>query len=232
MLCFGRHPCDDGVILGTTCPGESAPRAGRILAATILGSSMAFLDGTVVNVALPVLQTRFRRFGRPVRSGSWRRYALFLASLLLVGGALGDRYGRRRSFLLGVALFALASAACGLARSLEELIAARAVQGVAGALLVPGSLALIGASFSKAERGRAIGIWSGFSAISAGLGLLLGGWILDVASWRAIFFLNVPVAVATLLLRCANRAREPFRRAARAARLARRVAGHRSAWPA
>jgi EmrB/QacA subfamily drug resistance transporter len=199
MLCLGSRPCDDGVILGTACRGEPERRSGWILAATILGSSMAFIDGTVVNIALPRLQTAF---GASVAGVQWvvEAYALFLASLLLVGGALADRYGRRRLFLIGVGLFALASVACGLARSLGELVAARAVQGVAGALLVPGSLAVIGSSFPKGERGRAIGIWSGFSAISAGIGLLLGGWILDVTSWRVVFFVNVPVAAAALFL--------------------------------
>jgi EmrB/QacA subfamily drug resistance transporter len=211
-MLLDKRPCDDGVILGTPCAADAATGASTtasptapplrpswILAATILGSSMAFIDGTVVNLALPVLQTSF---GASVAGVQWvvEAYALLLAALLLVGGALGDRYGRRRIFMLGVGLFALASVACGLARSLEELIAARAVQGVAGALLVPGSLAVIGASFPKQERGRAIGMWSGFSAISSGLGLLLGGWLLDVASWRVIFWINVPMAAVTLFL--------------------------------
>ena len=144
---------------------------------------MAFIDGTVVNIALPTLQDEL---GASVAGAQWvvEAYALFLASLLLVGGALGDRFGRKRVFLLGVSLFAAASVACGLARSVEQLIVARAAQGVAGALLVPGSLAVISSSFPKVERGKAIGIWSGFSAISAGLGLVLGGWLLDFASWR------------------------------------------------
>ncbi len=212
MLWTGKHPCDDGVLAAVPCRGEPAARSKGILAATILGSSMVFIDGTVVNVALPVLQGAF---GASVASVQWvvEAYAVFLASLLLLGGALGDRYGRRRLFMLGVGAFALASLWCGAARSLAELIAARAAQGVAGALLVPGSLAVIGASFPKAERGRAIGLWSGFSAISAGLGLLLGGWLLDVASWRAVFYLNAPLGAATLLLAARavpeSRAREP-----------------------
>ena len=199
MLCLGKRPCDDGVILGPACRGKRYPKPRRILAATVLGSSMAFIDGTVVNIAMPVLQTELNA---SVVGVQWvvEAYALFLASLLLVGGALGDRLGRKRMFMLGVGLFALASVACGLARTIEQLIAARAAQGVAGALLVPGSLAIISASFPKAERGRAIGIWSGFSAISAGLGLVLGGWILDVASWRVLFYMNIPIAAVTLLL--------------------------------
>src|SRR5688572_26041682 len=191
MLSFRERPCDEGVIRGTACEAGSVARPRRVLAASVLGSSMAFVDGTVVNVALPALQGAFDATASGVQ---WvvEAYALFLASLLLVGGALGDRYGRRRVFSIGVAAFALASVACGLAQTLGQLVAARAVQGVAGALLVPGSLALIGSSFTETERGRAIGIWSAFSAMSAGLGLLAGGWLLDVASWRVVFFLNVP----------------------------------------
>jgi len=127
-------------------------------------------------------------------------YALFLSALLLVGGALGDRFGRRRIFLVGVAGFALASALCGMAASPGQLIAARAVQGIAAALLVPGSLALLSASFDEQRRGRAIGTWSGFSAITAAAGPLLGGWLIDHASWRWVFFLNLPLALAVLLI--------------------------------
>jgi EmrB/QacA subfamily drug resistance transporter len=170
-----------------------------LLAATILGSSMAFLDGTAVNVALPALQAQL---GATVAQVQWvvEAYALFLSSLLLVGGALGDRFGRRRIFLLGVAGFALASAGCGMASSPQQLIAARAVQGIAAALLVPGSLALLSASFETTRRGRAIGTWSGFSAITASIGPLLGGWLIDNASWRWIFFLNLPLALAVLAI--------------------------------
>jgi EmrB/QacA subfamily drug resistance transporter len=160
---------------------------------------MAFVDGTVVNVALPTLQ---RELGATVAGAQWvvESYALLLASLLLVGGALGDRFGRRRVFSAGIALFAGASILCGASMDIGLLIAARAVQGIGGALLVPGSLAIISNAFSKAERGRAIGLWSGFSAISGGAGLLLGGWLLDTTSWRAIFFINVPVAAVTLAI--------------------------------
>ena len=168
-----------------------------MLAATILASSMAFIDGTAVNVALPALQAAF---GATVAEVQWvvEAYALFLSALLLVGGALGDRYGRRRVFLLGVAGFAAASAACGLAAGPGQLIAARALQGVGAALLVPGSLALLAASFPEARRGRAIGTWSGWSAITAAVGPLLGGWLIDHASWRWVFFLNLPLALAVL----------------------------------
>jgi len=125
-------------------------------------------------------------------------YALFLAALLLAGGSMGDRFGRRRIFCSGVALFALASIGCGLAESVNQLIAARAVQGVAGALLVPGSLAIISASFDEGRRGQAIGTWSGFTAITAGIGPVLGGWLIEHVSWRAVFFINVPLALIVL----------------------------------
>src|SRR5204863_6550909 len=140
-----------------------------VLAATILASSMAFIDGTVVNVALPALQTSLNATAADLQ---WviEAYSLLLSALLLVGGSLGDHYGRRRVFLIGVALFTLASAACGFAGDIRQLIAARAVQGLGAALLVPGSLAIISTSFSQEERGRAIGTWSGFSAITAGIG--------------------------------------------------------------
>lgn len=160
---------------------------------------MAFIDGTVVNVALPVIQGSF---GASVIDAQWivEAYALLLSSLLLVGGALGDKFGRRRVFLAGVAVFALASAACGLARDVHELIAARAVQGLGAALLVPGSLALISSAFPEALRGRAIGTWSGSSAIAAAIGPVLGGWLVQSVSWRAAFWINVPLAVAVIAI--------------------------------
>jgi EmrB/QacA subfamily drug resistance transporter len=170
-----------------------------VLAATILASSMAFIDGTVVNVALPFLQTNLNATAIGLQ---WvvEAYALFLSALLLVGGSLGDRYGRRRIFNIGVVIFAIASALCGLAANIEQLIAARAVQGIGGALLVPGSLALISSSFRENERGKAIGTWSGFSAITTAIGPVLGGWMVEHWSWRAVFFLNLPLAVAVLLI--------------------------------
>jgi EmrB/QacA subfamily drug resistance transporter len=127
-------------------------------------------------------------------------YSLFLSALLLVGGSLGDRYGRRLIFLIGITLFAFASAACGMATSINQLIAARAVQGIGGALLVPGSLAIISASFSPERRGRAIGTWSGFSAITTAIGPVAGGWLIEHISWRAVFFINIPLAAAVLLI--------------------------------
>jgi EmrB/QacA subfamily drug resistance transporter len=169
---------------------------------------MAFVDGTAVNVALPALQASF---GAAVTGAQWvvEGYALFLAGLLLVGGALGDRFGRRRIFSLGVAGFAAASAWCGLAPSLAQLIAARSVQGAAAALLVPGSLALLAAAYPPARRGRAIGTWSGATAITATLGPVVGGWLVDHASWRWVFFLNLPLAAAVLLL-CRTRVPESW----------------------
>ena len=194
------QPCDEGVIRArqtvVPCPAVSEP---WILAATILGSSMAFIDGTVVNVALPALQ---KYLNATVLDVQWvvESYALFLAALLLAGGSLGDRFGRRRVFCSGVALFALASIGCGLAQNVSQLIVLRAIQGVAGALLVPGSLAIISASFDEARRGQAIGTWSGFTAITAGIGPVMGGWLIEHVSWRAVFWINVPLALIVLLV--------------------------------
>lgn len=195
-----REPCDEGAILSGKSIASCTKRQGKwILAATILASSMAFIDGTVVNVALPSLQ---KNLNATVIGVQWvvEAYSLFLSALLLVGGSLGDRYGRKVIFLIGVSLFALASVACGMAISIEQLIIARAVQGAGGALLVPGSLAIISASFAPEQRGRAIGTWSGFSAITTAIGPVLGGWLIEHVSWRAVFFINVPVAVAVLLI--------------------------------
>src|SRR5689334_6749656 len=170
-----------------------------MLAASILASCMAFIDGTVVNVALPALQTNLNATAADVQ---WviESYALLLSALLLVGGSLGDHYGRRRVFLLGVVIFAVASGLCGFAGNIQQLIAARAIQGLGAALLVPGSLAIISNSFSEEERGRAIGVWSGFSAITTGIGPVLGGWLIEHVSWRAVFFINVPLAVVVVLV--------------------------------
>jgi EmrB/QacA subfamily drug resistance transporter len=170
-----------------------------ILAATIIGSSMAYIDGTVVNVALPVIQ---KDFGASLNQVQWvvEAYTLFVASLVLVGGTLGDRYGRRMMYAAGVGLYAVASAWCGLAPNVEQLIIARAVQGLGGALLVPGSLAIIASSFPENKRGKAIGTWSGLSAVSTAIGPLLGGWLVDNASWRGVFFINIPLAAVVLLL--------------------------------
>jgi EmrB/QacA subfamily drug resistance transporter len=203
-------PCDEGVIRAGTADAPCARGAEPwILAATILGSSMAFIDGTVVNVALPALQVQLGATSVEVQ---WvvQAYSLCLAALILVGGSLGDRFGRRRIYALGIVLFALASVGCGLSQTAGQLIAARAVQGVGGALLVPGSLAIISASFPEARRGQAIGTWSGFTGITATVGPLLGGWLVQYASWRWVFFINVPVALVVLLLlaRCVPESRD------------------------
>jgi EmrB/QacA subfamily drug resistance transporter len=180
--------------------GSNSQTSARIvLAATILGSSMAFIDGTVVNVALPALQNAFHA---SIADVQWvvESYALMLAALLLVGGALGDLFGRRKVYVFGVAVFALASACCGLAQNIDMLIWARSIQGLGAALLVPGSLALITASFPEETRGQAIGTWSGFSAITAAIGPVIGGWLIEYSTWRWIFFLNLPLALAVILL--------------------------------
>ena len=173
--------------------------AAWILAATILGSSMVFIDGTVVGVALPAMQTGLHA---TIAQVQWviESYALLLGALLLTGGSLGDLYGRRKVFAAGVVLFCTASAWCGLAPDVWQLVIARAVQGVGGALLVPGSLALISVNFPEAERGRAIGTWSGFTSITAAIGPVLGGWLVQHASWRWAFFINLPLGVAVLVL--------------------------------
>ena len=178
----------------------ASPRVERwVLAASILGSSMAFIDGTVVNVALPILQ---EALGATAAEVQWvvESYALVMAALLLLGGALGDKLGRRRVFATGAALFAVASGACALAPGIGWLILGRAVQGLGAALLVPGSLALIGACIPPDRRGKAIGRWSAISAAAAGIGPLLGGWLVQEASWRAIFWLNIPLAALTLFI--------------------------------
>src|SRR6266571_2057689 len=198
MATFVKAPCDEGVIRSGASAPPCAPQVGVwVLVATILGSSMAFIDGSVVNVALPVIQ---QDLGATATDVQWivETYALFLSSLILVGGSLGDRYGRRRIFALGIAVFTLSSIWCGLSPTVLSLILARAVQGIGAALLVPGSLAIISASFSKEQRGRAFGTWSGFSALTTVVGPVLGGVLVQYASWRWVFFLNVPLAAVVL----------------------------------
>ena len=195
-----KPPCDEGVMSAKRSASSCGKAQGRwILAATILGSSMSFIDGTVVNVALPALQANLNATAIDVQ---WvvESYALFLAALLLLGGSLGDHFGRKKIYGIGVALFALASMWCGLAPNVGQLIVARAVQGIGGALLVPGSLAIISASFHEDERGQAIGTWSGSTAITTALGPVMGGWLIEHVSWRAVFFLNLPLAIVVLLL--------------------------------
>ena len=173
-------------------------KVGRwVLLATILGSSMAFIDSTAMNVVIPVLQSELNA---TIPQVQWimEAYALFMSSLMLLGGALGDKFGRKRIFALGIILFTGASIWCGLSPSTSQLIVARAFQGAGGALLIPGSLAIVNISFSSEHRGRAIGIWSGFTAITTTLGPILGGWLAQNHSWRYVFFINVPLAIIVL----------------------------------
>src|SRR3989441_9199470 len=182
------------------------------LVATILGSSMTFIDATVVNVALPALQADLHA---TITDVQWvvEAYALFLGALILVGGSMGDQFGRKRVFLFGVMSFTVASILCGLATSPRLLIVGRALQGIGAAFLVPGSLAIISATFDDAERGRAIGTWSAFSAITTAIGPIAGGWLIEHVSWRAVFFLNVPLAaiVVALSARFMSESRDPSR---------------------
>ncbi|MGZ4643168.1 MAG: DHA2 family efflux MFS transporter permease subunit [Blastococcus sp.] len=173
--------------------------AGRwLVLVTVLASGMAFLDATAVNVALPSIG---RELGSTLSGLQWTvtAYTLTLAALILLGGSLGDRYGRRRVFLIGVCWFATASLVCGVAQTTGQLVVARAVQGVGGALLTPGSLALIQSSFRPGDRARAIGLWSALAGIAGLIGPFLGGLLVDAASWRLVFLLNVPVAVVVLI---------------------------------
>jgi EmrB/QacA subfamily drug resistance transporter len=195
-----KPPCDEGVARSLHAAVPCAAQAQRwILAATIFGSSMAFIDGTVVNVALPALQASLHA---SVVDVQWvvESYGLFLAALILVGGSLGDLFGRRLVFLVGVGIFAAASIACGLASNIQQLVVARSVQGVGAAFLVPGSLSLISASFDEKIRGQAIGTWSGFTAITTAIGPVLGGWLIEHTSWRWVFFINVPLAAAVIAI--------------------------------
>jgi EmrB/QacA subfamily drug resistance transporter len=175
----------------------ASARGRWLLAATIIGSGMVFLDGTVVNVALPQIQVDL---AAPLSGLQWivDAYALFLAALLLLGGSLGDIYGRKRLYIVGLAVFTLSSLVCGLAPNLGVLIGARAVQGVGGALLVPGSLAMIQAVITRDDTSRAIGIWAGLSGVSTAVGPLLGGYLIHAISWRTIFFLNIPLALVAV----------------------------------
>jgi EmrB/QacA subfamily drug resistance transporter len=195
-----KMPCDTVAVpvTGATAPCQPAARVW-ILAAAILGSSLAFIDGTVVNVALPAIQATFHSTLVDVQ---WvvESYGLFLGALILVGGSLGDLFGRRLIFLIGVAIFAVASAACGAAPNIHLLIYARAIQGAGAALLVPGSLAIISASFDEKSRGQAIGTWSGFTAITAAIGPVLGGSLVEHASWRWVFLINLPIAMAVIFI--------------------------------
>ncbi|MFF3766143.1 MFS transporter [Streptomyces sp. NPDC001922] len=210
----GRTPSD-----GTPPPPVgSAPGTIRlsqgpgrwVLLTTVLGSGMALLDGTVVNVALPRIGADLDA-DLAVLQWTVNAYTLTLASLILLGGALGDRFGRRRVFVIGVVWFALASLACGMAPNAPVLIAARALQGIGGALLTPGSLALIQATFHPAERARAVGAWSGLGGVAAAVGPFLGGWLVDGPGWRWVFLINVPLAAVcvTVAVRHVPETRDP-----------------------
>ncbi len=195
-----KPPCDEAAIRSANADVPSVEEgAPWILVATILASGMAFIDSTVVNIALPALQASLHA---SVVGVQWvvESYGLFLGALILAGGSLGDLFGRRLIFLVGVGIFAAASIACGLAPNIQHLVIARSIQGVGAAFLIPGSLSIISASFSEKTRGRAIGTWSGFTAITTAVGPVLGGWLIEHASWRWVFFINIPIAAAVITI--------------------------------
>jgi len=200
-MALHRPLCPDG--RAARAPEATAPcaEAARpfVLAATIIASAMAFIDGTLVHIALPAIRADL---GSSFAALQWvvNAYALMLGGLILIGGGLGDRFGRRRVFTWGIAVFAVSSLACAIAWSAPVLIAARAVQGLGAALLVPQSLAIIAASFPRAVRGRAIGLWAGASAVTTALGPPLGGLLIDTLSWRAAFWINLPLSAAAIWL--------------------------------
>jgi EmrB/QacA subfamily drug resistance transporter len=194
-----KPPCDEAAVRSTPCTTPTGQATTWVLVVAILASGMAFIDGTVVTVALPALQSSLQTTAADIQ---WvvESYALLLSALVLIGGSLGDLYGRRLIFAIGVAIFAIASAWCGLAPNVRQLIVARGIQGIGAAFLIPGSLALISASFPETERGRAIGTWSGFTAITTAVGPVLGGWLVQHLSWRWVFFINLPLAALVLAL--------------------------------
>jgi EmrB/QacA subfamily drug resistance transporter len=211
MISLIRPPCDAGVLRGAPeTPGCASHAKRWVLITTVLGSSIAFLEASVINVALPAIQTAL---AASVSEMQWiaSAYTLLLAALTLVGGAAGDRFGRLRVFRWGTVILAAASVLCGMASTPSQLIAARAIQGTGAALLVPNSLALLSAAFPRAERGRAIGIWSACTALANAGSPILGGWLVDVVSWRAGFLSIVPLAFATLAV-AHRRVPEPPRR--------------------
>jgi len=201
-------PCGSGAIRASASVPGCVRQRSWVLAAAVLGSTLAFVDQSVVNVALPAIEGNL---STSLVAMQWvvNGYTLFMSALLLLGGAAADQFGRRRMFIAGVSLFAAASIGCGGAPNVQTLIVARAGEGMGAAMLIPCSLALIGAAFDEQDRGAAIGIWAGASAIAAGVAPLLGGWLVDHWSWRVIFLINPLVAVPTLGSRCGT-----YRRAA------------------
>lgn len=199
MINFVRGPCDNLTFASGSTGACQRYHEKWVLIATILGSSMAFIDGTIVNIALPAIQDALRT---SINQMQWiiEAYALTLGTLLLIGGALGDLYGRRKIFLIGVVIFSFASIWCGVSSTISSLITARALQGVGAALLVPGSLALISTSFPEERRGQAIGTWAGFTSITTAAGPVVGGWLVQHLSWRWAFFLNLPLAIIVFIV--------------------------------
>src|SRR5262245_5179114 len=198
------EPCSRGIIEAEPCPRElgrevSPQRRRMVLAACVLASSMAFIDGSALTVALPKLRAEL---AADLASVQWvlNAYVLALASLTLIGGALADAYGKARMLALGCLLFGAASAACALAPSIAWLVTARVVQGVGAAIVAPASLALIGATYPRAERNRAIGVWAAASALTTAGGPILGGWLTETFGWQSIFWINPPLALATVAL--------------------------------
>jgi len=192
-------PCDRALVHRVEALAHSPRAQTLVLVGTVLGSGLAFIDSSAVNLTLPVIQ---QKLGGGFAGAQWimNAYALMLGALVLAGGAAADRYGRKRVFVVGVGVFTLASAICGLAPNLPVLIAARALQGVGAALLTPASLALLGAAFDAKGRGQAVGVWAGASGLTSAIGPVLGGWLTQVISWRAVFFINLPVAALSVWL--------------------------------
>ena len=198
MTVYAKRPCDEAAIESTRATADCAASAKPwVLAVTILGSSIAYIDESVVNVALPAIETDLKTSAEVIQ---WlvNAYTLCLSAFLLVGGSAGDLFGRRLIFVVGISIFAVMSIWCGLSPDIFQLLLARGIQGAGAALLIPCSLAIIGATFDEAERGKAIGTWAGFSAIAGAAGPLLGGWIVDHFTWRWIFLINPVLALPTI----------------------------------